>query len=143
MFSRLNASLAALVAVFSIFFAVALVPATTSAQVDISKYAKCGSNVAEDCDKKASQDVSAGEGKLNKTIAMLINVFSVVVGIVAVIMIIYGGFRFITSGGDANATKNARNTILFAIVGIVVVLISQAIVQFVLLNSVAETPATP
>ena len=48
-----------------------------------------------DCD---AGNVDAAEGSLNELIADIINIFSVIVGIVAVIMIIYGGFRYITSG---------------------------------------------
>src|SRR3546814_10141281 len=61
-----------------------------------------------------------------------INLLSILVGLVAVIMLIVGGFRYVTSGGDANATKGARDTILYALVGLVVVAIAQAIVKFVL-----------
>lgn len=65
-------------------------------------------------------------------IETVINVLSYIVGVAAVIMIIFGGFRYVTSGGDANASKTARSTILYAIVGLVIVVIAQAIVFFVL-----------
>ena len=73
-----------------------------------------------------------GEGTLNNLTATIINIFSFVVGIVAVFMIIIGGFKYITSGGDANASKAARSTIIYAIVGLVVVAFAQIIVQFVI-----------
>jgi cytochrome bd-type quinol oxidase subunit 2 len=69
---------------------------------------------------------------LNNTIADIVNVLSMIVGVVSVIMIIIGGLKYVTSNGDPAASKSAKNTILFAIVGIVVVAIAQAIVQFVL-----------
>jgi len=72
------------------------------------------------------------EKKVNSLITTIINVFSVVVGIVAVIMIVYGGFRYITSGGDSNNTAAAKNTILYAIVGLVIVALAQFIVRFIL-----------
>ncbi|MBX4197632.1 hypothetical protein KW801_03715 [Candidatus Saccharibacteria bacterium] len=47
-------------------------------------------------------------------------------------MIIVGGFRYITSGGNPESTKSARNTILYAIIGLVVVALAQLIARFVL-----------
>jgi hypothetical protein len=64
----------------------------------------------------------------------VINIFSIVVGAVSVIMIIIGGFRYIISGGDSNGVQGAKNTILYAIVGLVIVLFAQIIVRFVLTN---------
>lgn len=69
---------------------------------------------------------------LNTTITAVVNILSLVVGIVAVIAIIICGLRMITSNGDANSFASARTGIIYAIVGLVVVLLSQAIVQFVL-----------
>jgi hypothetical protein len=59
-------------------------------------------------------------------------IISVVVGIVAVIMIIYAGFRYVTSGGKDDSVKGAKNTILYAVIGLVVVALAQIIVHFVL-----------
>lgn len=76
-----------------------------------------------------SQDAS---DKLNSIIKTVINVVSVVVGVVAVIMIIFGGLKYITSGGDSSNVSAAKNTIIYAIVGLVVVALAQFIVRFVL-----------
>jgi hypothetical protein len=65
----------------------------------------------------------------------IINIFSIVVGSVSVIMIIIGGFRYIISGGDSGGVTAGKNTILYAIVGLVIVLFSQVIVRFVLTNT--------
>lgn len=72
------------------------------------------------------------EERLNSLVASVINLFSVVVGIVAVMMIIWGGFKYITSGGDPGNVTGAKNTILYAIVGLVIVALAQFIVKFVL-----------
>ena len=64
----------------------------------------------------------------------IINIFSIVVGSVSVIMIIIGGFRYIISGGDSAGVSAAKNTILYAIVGLVIVLFSQIIIRFVISN---------
>lgn len=65
----------------------------------------------------------------------IINIFSVVVGAVSVIMIIIGGFRYIISGGDSAGVSSAKNTILYAVVGLVIVLFAQVIIRFILTNA--------
>jgi lysylphosphatidylglycerol synthetase-like protein (DUF2156 family) len=68
----------------------------------------------------------------NKLVSTIINIISVVVGVIAVIMIIVAGFRYVTSGGRDEAVKGAKNTILYAIIGLVIVALAQIIVHFVL-----------
>jgi uncharacterized membrane protein len=62
----------------------------------------------------------------------IINIFSWIVGVIAVIMIIVGGLKYITSGGDSSNVSSAKNTILYALVGLVIVALAQFIVRFVL-----------
>lgn len=69
---------------------------------------------------------------VNNIITTVINIFSWIVGIVAVIMIIVGGLKYITSTGDSNSVNGAKNTILYAIIGLVIVASAQIIVKFVL-----------
>lgn len=88
----------------------------------------------------ANADVKAGLTAGNTTggpsvdtiITTGLNLFSFIIGVVAVIMIMFAGFRFITANGDANQVSSARNTIIYAIVGLVVVAMAQVIVRFVL-----------
>ncbi len=77
-------------------------------------------------------DSEETQSKVNNLVTQIINIFSVVVGIVAVLMIVYGGFRYITSGGDSTNVTNAKNTILYAIIGLVIVALAQFIVKFIL-----------
>lgn len=70
--------------------------------------------------------------KVNDIIHLVINVFSLIVGVVSVIMIIIGGLKYITSGGDSGNITGAKNTILYAIIGLVVVALAQVVVRFVL-----------
>jgi hypothetical protein len=62
----------------------------------------------------------------------IINIFSWVVGAISVIMIIVGGFKYITSGGNEKGVSSAKTTILYAIIGLVIVALAQIIVRFVL-----------
>jgi len=77
------------------------------------------------------------EGTLHDTLVEVINIISVLAGAVAVVMIIIGGFRFVTSAGNAESTKSARNTIVYAVIGLVIIAMAQIIVHFVL-NNVAN-----
>lgn len=80
-----------------------------------------------------------GETSINSTIKTIIRILSIIVGVVAVIMIIIGGFLYVTSGGDPQKTANAKNTLLFAVIGIVIVALAQVLVNFVI-NLVAPPP---
>jgi hypothetical protein len=62
----------------------------------------------------------------------VIDVFSWLVGGISVIMIIYGGFRYVTSGGNDSSISGAKNTIIYALIGLVIVALAQVIVHFVL-----------
>ena len=54
------------------------------------------------------------------------------VGIISVIMLIYGGLRYVISGGDSKKVTDAKNTIMYAIIGLIVSILSYAIVNFVI-----------
>ena len=66
------------------------------------------------------------------TFQTITNVLLFVVGAISVIMLIIGGIRYVVSGGDSTAVQGAKNTILYAIVGIVICLLAYAVVSFVI-----------
>lgn len=66
------------------------------------------------------------------TIKTIINVVLGLVAVIAVIMIIIGGIEYTVSRGDAAKTKKARDTIIYSVIGLVIALLSFAIVNFVL-----------
>jgi hypothetical protein len=72
-----------------------------------------------------------GSPNTNTLIETIINILSIIVGVIAVIMIIIAGFQYVTSGGDSSKISSAKNTIIYAVVGLVVVAFSQTIVKFV------------
>ncbi len=79
----------------------------------------------------------AGQGAglssdLPSQITAVTNTLLLVIGICAVIMLIIGGFRYVFSQGNEKAISGAKDTILYAIVGIVVAILSYAIVNFVI-----------
>jgi TRAP-type C4-dicarboxylate transport system permease small subunit len=71
---------------------------------------------------------------LMETIGTISDVLIYILGAVAVIMIIIGGFRYATSNGDQNTITGAKNTIMYAIIGIIVAVLAYAIVKFVVDN---------
>jgi hypothetical protein len=87
-----------------------------------------------------STDCATGatEEDFQDTLNSIVNIISIIVGVIAVLMIIFGGFRYITSGGDAAKVTSAKNTILYGLIGLVIVALAQFIVKFVL-NQVMDT----
>lgn len=111
-------------------------PAVTFAQIDQNLCA--GANLTTSPDASCADDTTATD-KVDQIIKLVINIFSLVVGVVSVIMIIIGGLKYITSGGEGSNITGAKNTILYAIIGLVVVALAQVIVKFVL----AKATTTP
>lgn len=70
-----------------------------------------------------------GAGSLGNTIIQTIIFF---VGAASVIMIVISGFRYVISGGDPTGVAGAKNSIIYAVVGLVVAISGQIIVSFVL-----------
>lgn len=62
----------------------------------------------------------------------IVNLLLYVLGAVAVIMIVLGGIRYTTSNGEAAHVKAAKDTIMYAVIGLVVAVMAYAIVNFVL-----------
>ena len=60
------------------------------------------------------------------------NTILYIVGIVAVIMLIIGGIKYVVSGGDSKKVTDAKNTVLYAIIGLVISFLAFAIVNFVI-----------
>lgn len=69
---------------------------------------------------------------LPQVVSSILNILSWVVGAVSIIMVIYGGFRYVTSGGGQDGVKAGKDTLLYAVIGLVIVALSQVIVNFVL-----------
>jgi cytochrome bd-type quinol oxidase subunit 2 len=102
-------------------------PTTTQDQI------ACGVN-------DAAGKSNANPNDLGDTAKKIVNILSAVVGAIAVIMIIVGGLRFITSAGNEASIKSARGTIIYAVVGLVIVALAQIIVHFVIHTTTTNTP---
>ena len=102
---------------------VAALPAAPAQAVEV--FGQCGAN-------KTSSVCKAKGDDANAMIKIVINLILSILGIISVIMIILGGIRYTTSGGDSTGIKNARDTIIYAVVGLVIAILSFTIVNFVL-----------
>lgn len=132
MFKTLRRTVATIGASLSLALVPALAPVAVYADdPDIEGNLACGSTLSVNTDG-CEGELSTGTDNIQRIVTTVIDIFSVVVGIVAVIMIIYGGFKYITSGGDSGNITSAKNTIVYAIIGLVVVALAQFLVQFVL-----------
>ena len=67
----------------------------------------------------------------NNAIPVVLNMVFALSASIAVLMIVIGGFRYIMAGGDPSATAQAKNTLLYAIIGLIVVMAAYSIVAFV------------
>lgn len=70
--------------------------------------------------------------ELSEQIEIVVNILLFLLGAIAVIMIIIGGIRYATANGDQSAVTSAKNTILYAVIGLIVAILAYAIVNFVL-----------
>lgn len=81
-------------------------------------------------DDSCKADPTGGKG-LNATIKQGIDIFSAILGIIAVVMIMIAGYKYITSSGDSTKVSSAKNTLVYAVIGLIIVALSQTIVKYV------------
>lgn len=76
-------------------------------------------------------DINIPTATSNDIFVNVLNVAYLVAGIVAVIVVIIAGFTFVTTGNDPAAVAKSRNTILYAVIGLVVIISAFVITQFI------------
>lgn len=100
------------------------VASTHAASLDIGMSE--GAQAAKGADQVADL---FGEAGVFKTVT---DVLLFLIGALSVVMIIIGGLRYVISGGDSSAVQSAKNTILYAIVGLIVAILAYAAIEFVI-----------
>lgn len=105
--------------------------AASSTPADIQNSINCGTNLNAN-NIGGNCTVENSSVHVQNIVNTIINVFSWVVGVISVIMIIFGGFKYITSSGSSEKVGSAKNTIIYALVGLIIVALAQVIVHFVL-----------
>jgi len=111
-------------------FALMLVPLTPVAAVDVFQDCTAATQDNTICRAAANDRLFGANGLWNR----ILNTFTFIIGAIAVLMLIIGALRYVTSNGDATQLTGAKNTILYAAVGIVLAAMANAIVNFVLTN---------
>ncbi len=116
--------------------AVAMVGATTlMPAASVSAESAVDATIQTKAEKaKGFLGSSEQNSDLMGTLQAIVNVVIGIIGFVAVVMTVIGGFQYTLSAGDAGKVKKAKDTILYGIIGLVVALLSFAIVNFVLTN---------
>lgn len=105
----------------------AVAPSDAHAQSSIAN----GANAAKGNGQQNNLD---GDTGVFKTVT---NVMLYIIGAISVIMLIIGGIRYVVSGGESSAVTGAKNTILYAIIGIIVAIVAYAVVNFVITSFAA------
>jgi len=112
---------------------VTIVPATILASSDVLFNGACSNTTTQSSavcqDDNQTTNPLIGSNGLVRTIA---NIIAVVAGATAVVVIIISGLRYITSGGDPTKAASARSALIFAVAGIVVIVLADSIISFVL-----------
>lgn len=83
-----------------------------------------------------------GGGDVRQTVARLINVALGFLGIIAVIIVLLGGFKYMLSGGNEEKTSEARKLIVSGIIGLAIILSAWAITSFVVSQLLEATSST-
>lgn len=87
---------------------------------------KDGANSARGADQATNLFGNAG------IFTTITNVMLFVVGAISVIMVVVGGLRYVVSGGNSSNITTAKNTILYAIVGLIIAIMAYAVINFVI-----------
>jgi hypothetical protein len=126
----INVMLAGLLCIPMLALAVSFVAPVTAHAADCNTSDLTVSSGAN-CSKGTGTptDLFNGDNSIFKNVT---NAALFLIGAVSVLMLIYGGIRYTVSGGDTKQVTDAKNTILYAVVGIVVAIMAYAIVNFVI-----------
>jgi hypothetical protein len=95
-----------------------------------------GLSLQEGADAARGTDQVVNIFGANGIFSTITNLMLFLVGAISVIMIIIGGFRYVVSGGNASSVSAAKNTILYAVIGIIIAILAYAVINFVI-NSFA------
>lgn len=116
------------------FVVVALIGIGILAPLAVGDVAFAQNPIDEACSQSASASslCNTSGNSVGDIVGIVVNVLLFVVGLVSVIMIIVGGIRFTTSGGNASSVTAAKNTILYAVIGLIIATLAFAIVNWLL-----------
>lgn len=120
--------------VFSLMLTAAMPVSVLAAETNIFSVS-CKDNSNQPICKQANQST------LPQLIKRIADIMLFILGAISVIMVIVGGIRYVTSGGDPQQVKAAKDTVLYAVIGIVIAILAYAIVSFVVNQFAPGTPS--
>lgn len=107
---------------------IALLAVTSSPLQAIEVFGPCKDVSSSELCSDAGTDSFTGQDSILRN---GLEIFVFIIGFASVVAILLGAFRYITSRGDPQATVSARNTIIYAVVGLIVALLAESILVFV------------
>jgi ABC-type Fe3+ transport system permease subunit len=108
-------------------FAITLAPALPAYAVTCTDAASCVTSGVDNAGGSTAPKSSAGD-----IIKTIVNTLLFVIGAVSVVMIVIGGLKYVLSNGESSAVTSAKNTIFYAVIGLVVAALAYAIVNWVI-----------
>lgn len=81
------------------------------------------------CNSKSTDDPISGD---NGIVSKIANIVALVGGALAVVFILIGSLRYVTSSGDSGAVKSAKNLVIGALIGIAIIVLARTLIYFVL-----------
>lgn len=126
----MKAKLLTLLTMFSLMLA------PTMAITPVSAVSEASKAVCQGTLDGSSSSASCTDGSSTRTVQRLlktaIRIFQFIIGVIALFAVLTGGLNYIMSGGDSGKTKSARERIMYAVIGLVIVGVAEIIVQFAL-----------
>jgi hypothetical protein len=127
------------------FVAISTLVTMSAAVAPATTFASCTSNIANSIQQGVNStgaNASCGDkgsltGGINNVAKTITTDFSILIGVISVIMIIYAGFKYVTSGGSSDNANSARNILMYAVIGLIITVIAQLIVHLVI-NSASK-----
>lgn len=123
-----------LIAILLLALSAFVMPVVNVSAAEVGNDPACSSDKLTDKEALAAAGCPTGEedAKIGDVAKNIINVVITVLGLVAVLFVVIGGVNYTTSQGDPQKTKKARDTILYAILGVILAVLAYTIVNFVI-----------
>lgn len=127
---RLIAPLLPLAVILAVAGATFALPHAAHAQGVFDVCSQAGASGSSICHANGSNNLSGPNGIIIK----VANIFAFVGGVAAVIVIMIGGFMYVTASGDAGKANSGRNAVVYAAIGLVVIVLGRAIIGYVIIK---------
>lgn len=111
----------------------------TALLVSVFFVSSVSAQVGDPLGMKFGSETNLGNQDVRVTVASLISTMLSMLGMIALVIIIFGGFKWMVSGGDDEKVHEARQIIISGIIGIAIILSSYAITSFLIREFAAAT----